>query len=231
MATWSMDMVRGKEAQITRKVVPQPDPWFLPTSNTFMNTSTDFVEDRDARAWIETLLLIDDTYTLKTCDCRLPTIGCRGNNAAEHKQAKSAMTPIYCEKLVNWMSPQNELILNDLYQQEADREAEQQAARDAQEQAAREVEQAQSAREAEAQAAREVEQPQGGQQDQPPGGAEWGQAPPREQVLQVKGVVDKDNLSPRESLIRWPHSSSHPREVKDNSDDDTYSNSYPELRH
>ena len=88
-------------------------------------------------------------YTVTTCDFHLPTIVSRGNAAAEHKQAKRAMTHTYREKFVEMMTPQNKLILKALYQQ--------QAVMEVQEQTAREVEQVQAAREAEEQADREVE--------------------------------------------------------------------------
>ena len=93
---------------------------------------------------------------------------------AVHELAKSSLMHIYRKNFLQTMSPQNELILHALYQQQAAKEAEQQAAR--------ETEQAQ--------------EEQQRQQDQPLRGGEGGdQSPPRGQFPQAYNVKDKTRIS------------------------------------
>ena len=105
---------------------------------------------------------------------------------AVHELAKSSLMHIYRKNFLQTMSPQNELILHALYQQQAAREAEQ------------------------------AQEEQQRQQDQPLRGAEGGdQSPPRGQFPQAYDVRDKDKLSPQKPLIRRRQSTPHPREEEE----------------
>ena len=80
------------------------------------------------------------TYTLMTCDCRLPTIVCRGNPESAHKLVTSALTHLFRQAFIKKMS--EELILMTLLRQKEMRNTNVQAKREAAQAANREAAQA-----------------------------------------------------------------------------------------
>ena len=81
--------------------------------------------------WIDAFILTNMTYTLMTCDCRLPTIVCWGDPHTAHNLVSSTLMHLFCQAFIDKMSNKNKLILTALFRQEAVRAANEHAEREA----------------------------------------------------------------------------------------------------
>ena len=65
------------------------------------------VDDNDKQMWVNAFTLKHNTYTLSTCEGRLPTIVCRGNSEKTHKMTRSIYTHLFHSSFMSKMLKEN----------------------------------------------------------------------------------------------------------------------------